>query len=410
MPDGRDAFNWWFNRQVTGYPAYNDFLVYVRSKGQPTEGVTYLNFKEHPLYAEWVSVMEWAQTSGKAGAPPTTQRATQEGKPWLLAPSPIPTVRERMERVGLPTAPWTPEMVTPLMGLDPIKDVDEIERIYTNPAALELGMLPTLPEGQGWIFSFDTATNKKRWVVGPAEAEARTGVDYVSESYGGQNLLFEVDSEGNKTFVAELGPTDTGMTQYQEAQLGLSREQLAWQQSQGAASERLEREKLLASLTGPQDWIKYWQMQRGPASMNERVQNLNAEAMIHLQAAQPLSGGERLREEMAAEKLFDQAEKLMGKQAAMPTTPPSPEWLPQFAPSQVAGQPITAGRIPTPSGQQFAGMAESQRAGLAGYAQWGSAQGPTRTWGDIMSHMEMMQPSTPSGAGRERWQPARQRV
>jgi len=85
-------------------------------------------------------------------------------------------------------------------------------------------------------------------------------------------------------------------------------------------------------------------------------------------------------------------------------TPPAPEWLPQFAETQIAGQPITKARTRTPSGQLYAQTPWSVREGLRGYTEWAGY----RPYSEILEHMLMMQPEAPMGAGRVRWQPPAQ--
>lgn len=94
-----------------------------------------------------------------------------------------------------------------------------------------------------------------------------------------------------------------------------------------------------------------------------------------------------------------------GEPRPQPTAPPTPEWLPQFAPWLTAGEPITKGQMATPSAQMWAGVSPSVQAGLRGFAKWG---GTDRSMEDIYAHMLQMQPEAPWG-GRGRWQPARQR-
>jgi len=337
-----------------------------------------------------------------------------------------------MGEVGLPTEPWDPAKIVPWEEADE----EEQARRLTDPNAKGVGMLPQPGEGQDYIWQIDPATNKGRWTLGVAGEEtsglgAGMGYHLEERTIFGRNVLVRVDDDtGEMIGVESVFEEDTG-PEWRPGELELQQQQLAWQQSQGAASDKLRREELLASLTGPQDWIKYWQMRNPPRTIDPaesyRTQLQSVSSSIE-QVEQQLAtefgthetwGQEGNREQIAdlaktlnsMEKMRSDITKLMETAGAPYTTqktPPTPEWLPQYVPSQMAGQPIAQSNVRTPSGQQFAGMAESQRAGLAGYANW--AAPTSRTWGDIMSHMEMMQPSTPSGAGRERWQPASQRV
>jgi len=84
----------------------------------------------------------------------------------------------------------------------------------------------------------------------------------------------------------------------------------------------------------------------------------------------------------------------------VPSAPPAPEWLPQFAPGQVAGQTMQRLPVKTPSGQQWGRTPWSVREGLAGYMDWRGG----RDYRDMLEQMAMMQTETPQ---RTRgWQPA----
>ncbi len=87
-----------------------------------------------------------------------------------------------------------------------------------------------------------------------------------------------------------------------------------------------------------------------------------------------------------------------------PTAPPTPEWLPQFAPWLTAGQPISRGQLPTPSGQLLSRTPPSVLAGLKGFTQW---KGAGRSLEDILAHAQQMQPRRPWG-GQGIWGAARQ--
>ena len=84
--------------------------------------------------------------------------------------------------------------------------------------------------------------------------------------------------------------------------------------------------------------------------------------------------------------------------------PPTPWWLPQFAPWLTAGQPVSPGALLTPSGQQWGRTPWSIREGLRGFAEYAGG----RPLEDILQHMYSMQPQDPRGAGFRRWAPAQQ--
>lgn len=225
---------------------------------------------------------------------------------------------------------------------------------------------------------------------------------------------------------------DPTMPQWRPGELELQRQQFGatqdWRRMQmmeAAAARRgeasLRREEMIAGLTGPRDWIKYWETTEGPGSIKFRMQNLHSEAMSHLQASKGLTGNERLREEVAAEKLFDKYSALAKEAGTMPTTPPTPSWLPQHLIPGVsrrggvgeipmAGEPAERLAVRTPSPQQYTAMPETAKLGLAGYADWSTETGKVpgaRSWLDVLGHMEQMMPTYSPGA---RWRPARQRA
>ncbi len=96
----------------------------------------------------------------------------------------------------------------------------------------------------------------------------------------------------------------------------------------------------------------------------------------------------------------------------------APGWLPEFVPGTEAGKPVGWGQafqngeiqaggmpfVPTPSGQQLTKLSPSQVRWLSGAINvYGG-----RSWEDILSEAESMQPVTPRGAGQRRWNPSRQ--
>ncbi len=117
--------------------------------------------------------------------------------------------------------------------------------------------------------------------------------------------------------------------------------------------------------------------------------------------------GETIAAQTAQEKITKAGERARGistRMRELPTTPPTPEWLAPLAPWLTAGQPITRGQMPTPSGQQWQTLSPSTLAGLRGFTQW---KGAGRSFADIQAEMQQMQPEAPWG-GRGRWRTARQ--
>jgi len=87
-------------------------------------------------------------------------------------------------------------------------------------------------------------------------------------------------------------------------------------------------------------------------------------------------------------------------------TPPTPYWLPQFAPGEVENEPMQGFNVPIPSGQLWGKTTSSQKAGLSSYInRWsGTVAGMVASYQDMIDRMLMMLPrNAPSGAGR--WSP-----
>ncbi len=106
-----------------------------------------------------------------------------------------------------------------------------------------------------------------------------------------------------------------------------------------------------------------------------------------------------------AKKEFTTKAKGKHKARPRPKAPPTPAWLPQFAPWTTAGQPMTRGQMPTPSGQLWGQTNPAVQAGLKGFLNW---QGGGRSMADILGHMALMQPETPAGIWGRRWATPRQ--
>lgn len=273
-----------------------------------------------------------------------------------------------------------------------------------------------LGEGFEWVeVTSDPATGRPtrpQWVSQPVGAEGE-------EPWKVAGFATEEDYQA---FVRlQLSEFEAGQEyrQWQMQQAGeataLERERFEWQMSEAALgrgvsqrerelADRLRLQQELAQLGGPADWVKRWEMMHGVIPRAEAAR-LQERALSLLTEAQDLTGAERTMKEMQAERLFGQYEKL-GQQMALAEAPPSPEWLPQFVGTQVAGEPITKGRTTTPSGQQWTRTPWSVREGLRGYTEFAGF----RPYQDILEHMAQMAPRTPVGAGRTRWAPATQRT
>ena len=218
-----------------------------------------------------------------------------------------------------------------------------------------------------------------------------------------------------------------------QEQLGLEREKFEWQQKLNTATDdprikelefELWRDRKFAELTSPGDWIPKFYLQNMPNpftqtladTLQSRTSRGKGVATPSWSATQqpPAMGGtapipyatgitrEPLSDEERSSAIRRKNIELRREKEAM--TLRTPEWLPQFAPSQVAGQPMTQGEVVTPSGQQWAQMPWSLREKLRGYTDWSGQQ----FFPDILERMAFMQPEPPVGSSRIKWTPARQ--
>jgi len=90
-------------------------------------------------------------------------------------------------------------------------------------------------------------------------------------------------------------------------------------------------------------------------------------------------------------------------------SPPTPYWLPEFAPGETAWEPMKGFPVKIPSGQQWARTPSSQRGGLQSYINRyaGTRAGMVASYQDMIDRMMMMFPkNAPSRAGR--WAPFKQ--
>lgn len=411
---------------------FYQFLMWITEQyGAPTTAqFTLENFKATEHYRYWVqnvrdvtpswlrgidvepttpeNLEEWRETRARGGTHLGYTEWLRMGKPGFLTPAEVAAeVRPAV----------TPEGIIPYVGFEGHREY--LESIgYELVEEDEFGPLP------------DEAKFYQRAVVEPEEPEEEGTVIIPGQlkvmpdgTYVSLLSMLPVDTETASLMIADFQRAmaapdigwQPGLEQW-EREFEAEEEWRRLQMEEAARARRgeagLRREEILAGLTGPRDWIRYWQMRQGPGALNPRIANLHSEAMGHLNAAQGLSGNERLREEMAAEKLFDKADELRHRQQEMPATPPSPQWLPQHliggAPG--VGEPIEALQVRTPSPQLLGGMAETERLGLAGFADWQAPVAGGRTWLDVLGHMEQMIPEGVRGGDWARWAPVHQRA
>lgn len=201
-------------------------------------------------------------------------------------------------------------------------------------------------------------------------------------------------------------------------------QEFEYRQRQDERRDRLAREELLASMSGPRDWIKYWMatagsppeigiMQRGTVFLQRQIEQARNEiAEFEKNTAGIPSGVDIQMPEGLAERidLLPQWEQRLAElteatgwyQAQGPRTPPAPDWLVEHVPGLRTGQPIRALQARTPSPQMWEQMAPGEQQGLLGYYDWAASENVGRTGASMLSHMEQMLPRTTPRTGRTR--------
>ena len=338
-------------------------------------------------------------------------------------------------------------------------DAVRMRNLYLKTSeAIETGLEPASAPTQSIAEQqWTTSKNRQEWAPGVnIEQDITTGKLYrpgsmveVSPDIANQELLAYQKAQET------AGKPDWAQG-YNEAQLALEREKFAWTKEQAGSKPEeqrlryelqweLDRQRLLGGLA-PDDWITkyltenmpnpYKQQANNPPEIGSLVSGLGSQldrqtgqvqALEAIAVARGMGAGwdsevyKKAEEEMvAAQTTRDatyQAWTTVKKEAENWSPQPSPqrqkypfapEWLPQWAPGQVAGREITPENVATPSGQQLTQMEPSLRNKLGYYADWTQKRGGGRRWQDIMAEADIMQPYTPAGAGRSRWSPSRQ--
>ena len=396
MPNG-DELKWWQDD-----PDWKPFRSWQRAAYGWTSWfgrITYRNFRQSAEYKLWVS-------QGK----PTAEK-------W----------RAQKARGEYLTMPWEER---------PAKVRAEVRN---DPEALSKGLLPPPTEGYEWQWQpniegiWDPAQPKGQWNLKPIEAPEGPSPKGRIERMDGNLVWVEYDADGNIITAIRIGAADDPEAQARaeafereqfEWQKGEATRARAFQKAQLAQQSAIERERILAGLTGPRDWIQYW-LYRNVTMPQARASEMMEEASSLLGSVQGLPGGywtedetgrhfvvppgaeQRTQAEMQSMRLEEQAADIMRRTAGL--TPPSPEWLPEHligAGVPGAGQPIQRLPVRTPSPQHYTGMAPTAQLGLAGYADWAAPE--SRTWLDILGHYKQMLPEEVQGGRFAQWRPIRQ--
>ncbi|KKN25864.1 hypothetical protein LCGC14_0880510 [marine sediment metagenome] len=240
-------------------------------------------------------------------------------------------------------------------------------------------------------------------------------------SKGGYDFVRQFDAQGNIIGTKFIGETPTeGMTEFQKANLEQQRAEFeqttALQQSQLRISEMQSAAQLAAGGEGA--WIERYIREYAQRAIALEEQQQGVKEQIRGQRGKLAEAGGPLGQirrpigltitaQKAQEKigrLGERAQRIGAQRRELEPLPPTPGWLPQFAPWLTEGEPITRGEMPTPSGQLLGRTPPSELAGLRGFTRWGGAG---RSFEDIMAQAQAMLPQAPFG-GRGRFRAARQ--
>ena len=279
-------------------------------------------YQQDPLFAEW--------TATQAEPYVTVGGERQEYMPQMLPPG-------AQQWISAPGEAAQPSVT-----------------VGGEPQTYMPQMLP--PGAQQWIASGQKAVTKPK--VEDDALDIPSFPPVVEENWGGRRVKVQYDEYGKLVFFEYIDPEEAIITPLQQKQFDWQKTQ--WQQQMGmdaqrlAAESEMERQRILASLSGPRDWVKYSKYATGQ-------------------------------------------------------TPITPEWMPNWAPEAQAGARMTPEWFRTPSAQQWTGASPTIQEMVLGGADYAASMGASRTGEDIMGHMRQMIPTQGRGAGKETWIPARQR-
>ncbi len=377
------------------------------------------NMQSHPDWSAWREF----QAGGAllVGETPDGVAATAPvvpGSPFLPTPTPAPAPL-------VPRSPFLPEgglpgpeeRITGIGGVPILTGEEELQAII----------------GRLVFFSSDISLDPE------------TGKFYRSDlAFAAVPSLVEIPKENAEAFAAfearrlaapEEEEPVTELTPFEAASLEQRERELGVTSRESALRAQLERERLLASLSGPRDWIKFW-FATHPAGPSPRAQTFDrlrgveqqirlSEETLATEFAGPLGGLERLRDPRfggivrGLQTLRAQRAKFteaLETASDIPTQalPDVPETVSQFLIGLEAGDPLRAARVRTPSPQQLervGGLQGEAFQGLLGFAEFATAEGRglpgQRTPGRIISDIERALPGRRGQLTRIR--PAQQR-
>lgn len=209
-----------------------------------------------------------------------------------------------------------------------------------------------------------------------------------------------------------IGAPDTGqMSDYQKQQTALQRQQLELQRQQmiadwatSARNAAIQWMATLAQLKAhPGDWIEAYMFEHGYSDESQQILDiLKPPAWL----TAPTAGVTEISGPPSQNLTVTGGANawLPNLKTGGPATPPTPNWLPEYAPGQVAGKPITQGNTILPSGQLWNKTPSTKREMLGGYLDYAQGRYPTLT--DLT---EAIAANLPNKVSTSQWRPAIQR-
>lgn len=287
------------------------------------------------------------------------------------------------------------------------------------------------------------------FIQGEILTDPQTGKFYDWRQFTALNELIEISPQEaeniQRDVAAQRGRFEpvTELTPFERASLEQRERESQRVGREAGLRAQLERERVLAGLQGPRDWIKFWFATHpaGPSPREKAFTQLRAVeqqiATTQEQLATDLGGGIRSLSELETaigERLgpagtevsprvvsdFQRLNQLRQSRASLtemvetaPTAPAQPlplvpEQIAQFIPGIAGGERLRAARIRTPSPQQLERAGPEAFQGLLGFADFAAGQNISRTGAQLIADIERMLPGRRGQLTRIR--PARQRA
>lgn len=430
---------------------FNTFLRFLQGRGETTFlRVTALNFRRHPLFgsAEFASFKR-AQVAALEAATAADQTPPDFGK-FGNASEEFVAFKSYVVAV----APGTPT---------PSFSTYKQHRLYADWRRTDqtTGELPARtqailesPAGQEVVGRQQARAGRAQTIEesGLSEADAvrfgvvdRTVAPEVSPTEGGEGAPLggvrteTITLEDGRVFTAvidsltgqiiQLIPSEAAeapdvLSAEFQADLEFREQQLAETSAANRLKADLERQRILAGLSGPRDWIKFW-FATHPAGPSKREVSRESLRGVERSIAQQEEKVATLIAEgsgLNTEGLKEQADllTLMNKgrarliqrvrevsSAPEQALPRVPQQIAEFIPSIEGGERLRPARIRTPSAQQLGRTSPDTLQGLLGFADFSASRGASRTASGLLFDIERMKPGTRGQLSRLR--PAQQR-